>query len=103
MYSCHVRAIFAFPSGSAAHSALVFYLQLYAVVHGVDPQFSKYAVGAPFTGLTMRHLNNPKITVMNAGSLFGRTIPNVVADYYGPLNGKSPFSLPGQYSCSHSA
>ena len=28
-----------------------------------------------------------QITIMNAGSLFGRTIPNVVADYYGPLNG----------------
>ncbi|KAF6752787.1 major facilitator superfamily domain-containing protein [Ephemerocybe angulata] len=40
-----------------------FYLQLYAVLHGVDVRFSKYA-----------------ITIMNAGSLLGRTLPNIVAD-----------------------
>lgn len=26
---------------------------------------------------------------MNAASIFGRTVPNFVADYYGPLNGAS--------------
>jgi hypothetical protein len=30
-----------------------------------------------------------QITVMNAASIFGRTVPNFVADYYGPLNGAS--------------
>ncbi|EAU86708.2 hypothetical protein CC1G_06469 [Coprinopsis cinerea okayama7 len=40
-----------------------FYLQLYAAVYGVDPQFLKYA-----------------ITVMNGASILGRTIPNLVAD-----------------------
>ncbi|KDR79107.1 hypothetical protein GALMADRAFT_63444 [Galerina marginata CBS 339.88] len=42
-----------------------FYLQLYSATHGVDPGFTKYA-----------------ITIMNASSLFGRTVPNFLADYY---------------------
>lgn len=46
-----------------------FYLQLYAVLNGVDIEFAKYA-----------------ITIMNVGSLFGRTIPALMADRYGPLN-----------------
>ncbi|KAJ3509211.1 hypothetical protein NLJ89_g5344 [Agrocybe chaxingu] len=46
-----------------------FYLQLYAVLHGVDPVFTKYS-----------------ITIMNASSFFGRTVPNLLADSYGPLN-----------------
>jgi Na+/melibiose symporter-like transporter len=47
-----------------------FYLQLYSSLHGVDAKFTKYC-----------------ITVMNAASIFGRTVPNFVADHYGPLNG----------------
>jgi len=46
-----------------------FYLQLYAALHGVDAMFVKYS-----------------ITVMNAASIFGRIIPNFLADHYGPLN-----------------
>ncbi|KJA21762.1 hypothetical protein HYPSUDRAFT_41606 [Hypholoma sublateritium FD-334 SS-4] len=46
-----------------------FYLQLYAALHGVNPIFTKYS-----------------ITVMNAASVFGRTVPNFAADYFGPLN-----------------
>ncbi|GLB41018.1 putative MFS general substrate transporter [Lyophyllum shimeji] len=46
-----------------------FYLQLYAALHGVSPEFIKYS-----------------ITVMNASSIFGRTVPNRLADRYGPLN-----------------
>ncbi|KAF8192999.1 major facilitator superfamily domain-containing protein [Pholiota molesta] len=42
-----------------------FYLQLYAALHGVNSVFTKYS-----------------ITVMNAASIFGRTVPNFVADYY---------------------
>lgn len=34
-------------NGTATEYHPVFYLQLYAVVHGVDPQFSKYAVRSP--------------------------------------------------------
>ncbi|PPQ88170.1 hypothetical protein CVT25_005135 [Psilocybe cyanescens] len=46
-----------------------FYLQLYAATHGVNATFTNYS-----------------ITVMNAASVFGRTIPNFMGDIYGPLN-----------------
>jgi len=46
-----------------------FYLQLFAVLHGVDKNLAFYS-----------------ITVMNAATIFGRTIPSLVADKYGPLN-----------------
>ncbi|KAF8901153.1 major facilitator superfamily domain-containing protein [Gymnopilus junonius] len=46
-----------------------FYLQLYAALHGVNATFTNYA-----------------ITIMNASSVFGRTVPNFLADFYGPLN-----------------
>ena len=46
-----------------------FYLQLFASTHGVSPHFTKFS-----------------ITVMNAASFFGRTVPNVLADIYGPVN-----------------
>ncbi|KAF9561240.1 MFS general substrate transporter [Agrocybe pediades] len=46
-----------------------FYLQLYSALHDVDPIVVKYS-----------------ITIMNAASVFGRTIPNFLADHYGPLN-----------------
>ncbi|PPR01202.1 hypothetical protein CVT26_016083 [Gymnopilus dilepis] len=53
-----------------------FYLQLYAALHGVDATFTNYA-----------------ITVMNASSVFGRTIPNFLADFYGPLNVMIPSAV----------
>jgi len=46
-----------------------FYLQLYAALHGVPSGFVKYIV-----------------TIMNASSILGRTVPNGLADVYGPLN-----------------
>jgi MFS family permease len=46
-----------------------FYLQLYTNLHHVDARFTKYV-----------------ITIMNAASVFGRTVPNFLADLYGPLN-----------------
>ncbi|KIM43683.1 hypothetical protein M413DRAFT_68867 [Hebeloma cylindrosporum] len=53
-----------------------FYLQLYAALHGVDPIFTKYS-----------------ITIMNVASVFGRTVPNFIADYCGPLNVMIPSAL----------
>ncbi|KAF9527216.1 major facilitator superfamily domain-containing protein [Crepidotus variabilis] len=50
-----------------------FYLQVHASLHGVDPVFVRYA-----------------ITIMNGASLFGRTLPNFLADYIGPLNVMGP-------------
>jgi len=46
-----------------------FYLQLYAALHSVEPVLVKYS-----------------ITIMNAASIFGRTVPNFLADIYGPIN-----------------
>lgn len=53
-----------------------FYLQLHAAVHLVSPTFVKYS-----------------ITVMNASSILGRTVPNFLADIYGPLNVLIPSGL----------
>ncbi|KAK0489286.1 major facilitator superfamily domain-containing protein [Armillaria novae-zelandiae] len=45
-----------------------FYLQVFAELHGVDPSFLTWT-----------------LPVLNAGSLFGRFIPNLLADKYGPF------------------
>ncbi|KAJ6613633.1 MFS general substrate transporter [Mycena sp. CBHHK59/15] len=52
-----------------------FYLQLYAVLHGVDKRLSFYT-----------------ITVLNAATVFGRTMPNFVADKFGALNVAIPMT-----------
>ncbi|KAJ7704450.1 MFS general substrate transporter [Mycena rosella] len=52
-----------------------FYLQLYAVLHGVDKGVAFYT-----------------ITVLNAATIFGRTIPNFIADKYGALNVAIPMT-----------
>ncbi|KAG6334754.1 hypothetical protein ID866_4331 [Astraeus odoratus] len=46
-----------------------FYLQLFAELHGLPATLAFYA-----------------IPIMNASSLFGRTIPNFLGDYFGPFN-----------------
>ncbi|KAG9127643.1 hypothetical protein FRC07_011229, partial [Ceratobasidium sp. 392] len=46
-----------------------FYLQLFAINHGLDHNLAFYS-----------------LTILNAASIFGRTIPNFVADKYGPFN-----------------
>lgn len=53
-----------------------FYLQLFANLHGVPPSLSKYI-----------------ITILNASSLIGRTVPNVFADYYGAYNTSIPLTF----------
>ncbi|KAF9044415.1 MFS general substrate transporter [Panaeolus papilionaceus] len=53
-----------------------FYLQLYTALHDVNPTLTKYS-----------------ITIMNVASIFGRTIPNIVADHIGPLNVIIPSAL----------
>ncbi|KAJ6590948.1 MFS general substrate transporter [Mycena vulgaris] len=52
-----------------------FYLQLYAVLHGVDKSVAFYT-----------------ITVLNAATILGRTIPNFIADKYGALNVAIPMT-----------
>ncbi|KAF8142964.1 major facilitator superfamily domain-containing protein [Mycena galopus ATCC 62051] len=46
-----------------------FYLQLFSVVQGVDPNFLTWA-----------------IPILNAGAMIGRLMPSFLADIYGPLN-----------------
>jgi predicted MFS family arabinose efflux permease len=47
----------------------IFYLQVYAETHGIDKSFAFYS-----------------LSILNAASVFGRTIPNFLADTYGPFN-----------------
>ncbi|KAF8512199.1 MFS general substrate transporter [Gautieria morchelliformis] len=54
----------------------IFYLQLFAVLHGVPQDLAFHS-----------------ITIMNAASLLGRTIPNFIADLYGPFNVIIPMSF----------
>ncbi|QRV86674.1 major facilitator superfamily transporter [Ceratobasidium sp. AG-Ba] len=46
-----------------------FYLQLFSITHGLDHNLAFYS-----------------LAILNAASVFGRTVPNFVADKYGPLN-----------------
>ncbi|EGN91613.1 hypothetical protein SERLA73DRAFT_118356 [Serpula lacrymans var. lacrymans S7.3] len=55
---------------------LVFYLQVFASTHGLSATMSFYA-----------------IPIMNAASLFGRTIPNFLADSWGPFNVMIPCTI----------
>ncbi|KXN86183.1 Riboflavin transporter MCH5 [Leucoagaricus sp. SymC.cos] len=50
-----------------------FYLQLYSILHGVDPNTAFYT-----------------ITMLNAGSIPGRILPAILADYIGPYNAAVP-------------
>ncbi|KAF8610236.1 MFS general substrate transporter [Ceratobasidium sp. AG-I] len=46
-----------------------FFLQVFAVEHGLDKNLAFYS-----------------LAILNAASIFGRTIPNFIADKYGPFN-----------------
>ncbi|KAG8762277.1 hypothetical protein FRC11_010136 [Ceratobasidium sp. 423] len=47
----------------------IFYIQLFAVVHGIDETLAFYS-----------------LAILNAASIFGRTIPNFIADKLGAFN-----------------
>ncbi|KAH7890446.1 MFS general substrate transporter [Phlebopus sp. FC_14] len=53
-----------------------FYLQLFAELHGLPAKLAFYA-----------------IPIMNASSLFGRTVPNFLGDYFGPFNVMIPCTI----------
>lgn len=53
-----------------------FYLQLFAELHGLPAKLAFYA-----------------IPIMNAASLFGRTLPNFLGDAFGPFNVMIPFGF----------
>ncbi|KAF8841531.1 MFS general substrate transporter [Paxillus ammoniavirescens] len=69
---CVIGAVFAF----FGLFIPFFYLQLFAELHGLPSKLAFYA-----------------IPIMNASSLFGRTIPNFLGDYYGPFNVMIPCTL----------
>ncbi|KAJ8508232.1 hypothetical protein ONZ45_g9467 [Pleurotus djamor] len=46
-----------------------FYLQLFSILHGVEPNIAFYT-----------------LAVMNAAGIIGRMVPGTLADYYGPFN-----------------
>ncbi|KAG8764458.1 hypothetical protein FRC12_008096 [Ceratobasidium sp. 428] len=47
----------------------IFYIQLFAVIHDIDTELALYS-----------------LTILNAASIFGRTIPNLLADKFGIFN-----------------
>lgn len=49
--------------------ALLTDLQVFAAVHGVDANLAFYC-----------------LSILNAASVFGRVLPNFLADYFGPAN-----------------
>ncbi|KAI0047179.1 MFS general substrate transporter [Auriscalpium vulgare] len=46
-----------------------FYMQLYTILHGMDPTFAFYT-----------------LTIMNGAGIPGRILPNLLAETYGPVN-----------------
>jgi len=53
-----------------------FYLQLFTISHGLDATFGFYT-----------------LAILNASSVFGRTIPNMLADHFGPMNALTAVSF----------
>ncbi|KAG6872672.1 hypothetical protein C0995_007781 [Termitomyces sp. Mi166 len=63
----------------------VFYLQLYAVQHGVGHNIAFYSLN--------RHNALLKLAILNAASAFGRIGGNFLADRFGPWNLQAPCGL----------
>lgn len=67
----------------------MFYIQLYAVLHGVSPNLAFYLVGRTYNqSANTDRTSCQKIAVLNAASLFGRVLSGVLADRYSPFNGR---------------
>lgn len=60
--------------GFAGLYVMLFYISFYAFA----------------TGIASRHMAFYLVPILNAGSMFGRTLPNALADKVGPLNGEHP-------------
>ena len=76
-----------------------FYLQLYAIEHGVNPEIAFYTVRTLSLDLRSRaltHRHRLQLAVMNAAAVFGRVVPNYFADKYGPFN----TVLPVTFACA---
>ncbi|KAJ7628890.1 major facilitator superfamily domain-containing protein [Roridomyces roridus] len=62
-----------------------FYLQLYAINRGIDEGLAFYVVrerSLPFSPST----HSQQLAILNAGSVLGRILPNLLADRVGPYN-----------------
>lgn len=64
--------------GFAGLYVMLFYISFYAFA----------------TGIASRHMAFYLVPILNAGSMFGRTLPNALADKVGPLNGEHPLFPP---------
>ena len=65
-----------------------FYLQLYTVDLGIKTSLALYTVSASgeFHVRCDHSLTLRQVTILNAGGIFGRLLPNFLADHFGPYN-----------------
>ncbi|KAH9918663.1 major facilitator superfamily domain-containing protein [Fomitopsis serialis] len=71
-----------------------FYLQLFTISHGLDATFGFYTVRPALSSRhPLRLLLPSQLAILNASSVFGRTIPNMLADYFGPMNALTAVSF----------
>jgi hypothetical protein len=69
---------------------LVFYLQNFTALHSVSPPILiKYCVSTDLARGPTSCLLIEQLTIMNASSFFGRSLPPLLADRFGPINGES--------------
>lgn len=62
-----------------------FYLQLFASAHNLSQGVSR-ALDEARSKLTRPQISFYSLTILNAASVFGRTLPNFLADKLGPFN-----------------
>jgi MCP family monocarboxylic acid transporter-like MFS transporter 10 len=63
-----------------------FYLQLYAIDRGINEELAFYVVNNSFDVCLAGTDDGSKVAILNAGSFFGRLLPNFIADRVGPYN-----------------
>ncbi|KAJ3516184.1 hypothetical protein NLJ89_g1278 [Agrocybe chaxingu] len=71
-----------------------FYLQLFAIVHGVNPTTAFYLVREHSCRVSeFKSSSTSKIAILNGAAIPGRILPNMLADYLGPFNTITPVLL----------
>ncbi|KAF9240049.1 MFS general substrate transporter [Melanogaster broomeanus] len=68
-------------------------LFLFSELHGLPSKLAFYAASYFHFVLVVISLNIVQIPIMNASSMFGRTVPNFLADHFGPFNVMIPCTL----------
>jgi hypothetical protein len=70
----------------------VFYLQLDAIKHGIEPEIAFYSVSTHY--FTSEFDSSAiQLSVLNASSIFGRVLPSMIAQYFGVYNLIVPSTL----------